>query len=92
MWNFFGTRHGKRHHDGVMVVLKRFFKKFQLNVNGPKLQNAEDVVNLLHIHLSSWSKISYKGEKKLVTRVFWHVKTIDVDRQTKYTCDFVKGT
>lgn len=23
---------------------------------------------------------------------FWHVKTVDVDRQTKYTYDFMKGT
>ncbi len=23
---------------------------------------------------------------------FWHVKTVDVDRQTKYTYDSMKGT
>jgi hypothetical protein len=92
MWIFFGTRHGKGPHDGVRVVLKRFFKKIQLYVNGPKLQNAKDVVNLLDTHLSSRSKTSYKKERKFVTQKNLHVKTIDVDHQTKYICGFVKGT
>jgi hypothetical protein len=64
---FFCHKAWERPHDGVKVVLKRFLKKFQLNVNGQKLQNVEDVVNLSHIHLSSWFKTSYKGERKLVT-------------------------
>jgi hypothetical protein len=52
-WNFFSTGHGKRPHDGAKVVLKRFLRKSQLDVNGPKLQNAKDVVTLLHTHLFS---------------------------------------
>jgi len=47
-WSFFSIRHGKRPHDGARVVLKRFLRKSQLDVNGPKLQNAKDVVTLLH--------------------------------------------
>jgi hypothetical protein len=27
-----------------------------------------------------------------MTQVFWHVKNVDVDRQTNYTCDSMKGT
>ncbi len=63
-----------------------------MDVNGPKLQNAEDVVTLMCTHLSSWLETSYTWERKLVTRVFWHVKTINVDHQTKYICDYVKGS
>jgi len=52
-WSFFNIGHGKRPHDGARVVLKRFIRKSQLDVNGPKLQNAKDVVTLLHTHLFS---------------------------------------
>ncbi len=83
MWNFFGIGHGKGPHDGARAILKRFLKKSQLDVNGPKLQNAMDVVTLMRTHLSSWPETSYTKERKLVTRVFWHVKTINVDHQTK---------
>jgi hypothetical protein len=80
----------KQMHVGV--VLKRIFRKSQLDVNGSKLQNAEDVIAFLCTHLFSRPETSYIGERKHVTCVFWHVNTIDVDHQTKYTCDFVKGS
>ncbi len=76
----------------VGVVLKRFIKKSQLDVNKSKLQNAEDVVTFLCTHLSSQPKTYYTRERKHVACVFWHVNTIDVDHQTKYTCDSLKGS
>jgi hypothetical protein len=62
MWSFFGIGHGKGPHDGARAILKMFLKKSQLDVNGPKLQNAEDVVTLMCTHLSSWPK-TYKGKE-----------------------------
>ncbi len=89
---FFWTRHGKGPHDGVGAILK--IKGFSRNhnwvLNGPKLQNAEDVVTLMRIHLFSQPETSYTRERKPITCVFWHVNTIDVDHQTKYTCDSMK--
>jgi hypothetical protein len=89
---FFWVGHGKWPHDGAKALLKRFLKKSWLDVNEPKLQNVEDVGTLLCTHLFSQPETFYTGERKLVTFVFWHVNTIDVDRQTKYTCDFVMGS
>jgi hypothetical protein len=89
---FSWTRHGKGPHDGVGAVLKRFLKKSQLGLNGPKLQNAKDVVTLMRIHLSSRPKTSYTKGKKHVTCVFWHVNITNVDHQTSYTCDYMKGS
>jgi hypothetical protein len=92
MWSFFGQGMGK----GPMMVLGQFWKGFSRNhdwvLNGPKLQNAEDVVTLMCIHLSSQPETSYTRERKPITCVFWHVNTIDVDHQTKYTCDSMKGS
>lgn len=67
----------KQMHVGV--VLKRFIRKSQLDVNGSKLQNAKDVVTFLCTHLPSRPETSYTWERKHVTCVFWHVNTIDVD-------------
>ncbi len=63
-----------------------------MDVNGPKLQNVKDVVTLMCAHLFSWPETFYIRERKLVTCVFWHVKTTDVDHHTKYLCDYVKGS
>jgi hypothetical protein len=92
MWSFFSIGHGKRPHDGATVVLKRFIRKSQLDVNGRKLQNVKDVITLMCTHLFSWLETSYVGERKLVTCVFWHFKTTNVDHHTKYICDYVKGS
>ncbi len=53
LWSFFGIGHGNEPHDGVGSMLKRFIQQSQLDVSRPKLQNAEDVVTLLHKHLNS---------------------------------------
>ncbi len=91
LWNFFGSSHGKGLHNGVGIVLKWFIWQVQLDVHGPNLQNAIDVVDLLHNHLSSRPKFSYSKERRIINRHFWHVKLEDVDRLTKYTCETVKG-
>jgi hypothetical protein len=67
MCNFFSIGHGEgpHDHDGVGVVLKRFFKKSQLDVNGPKLQNVEDVVSLLRTHLFSQLETFTQGKGNL---------------------------
>jgi hypothetical protein len=56
------------------------------------LQNVEDVVTLLHKHLSSQVETSYTRERRTVTHTFWHVKKLDVDLHTTYTCDTTKGS
>lgn len=76
-WSFFSIGHGKRPNDGVGVVLKRFIRHKWLDSNGPKLQNAKDVINLLQEHLPSKPKTSYFGVRSAVTCVFWHVRTFD---------------
>jgi hypothetical protein len=70
MWSFFGQGMGK----GPMMVLGQFWKGFSRNhdwvLNGPKLQNAEDVVTLMCIHLSSQPETSYTRERKPITCFF----------------------
>jgi hypothetical protein len=34
-------------HDGASAVLKHFIKKVQLDAQGPKLKNVDQVVSLL---------------------------------------------
>jgi hypothetical protein len=64
-WNFLGSGHGKGLHDGVGVVIKRFIRKEQLDVNGAKLQNAKEV-QFLHEHLSKRPKTLYLGARRPV--------------------------
>ncbi len=59
--SLFGNGHGKGAHDGVRVVVKKFFQREQLNVEGVKLQNVEEVVAFLHDKLSNQLKSSYSG-------------------------------
>jgi len=49
----FRIGHGNEPHDGVGSMLKIFIQQSQLDVSRPKLQNAENVVTLLHKHLNS---------------------------------------
>jgi hypothetical protein len=63
-----------------------------INVHGPNLQNVGDVVDLLHIRLTSRPESSYSRERRIDNRLFWHVKLEDVDQLTKYTCETMKGT
>ncbi len=51
LWSFFGSRHGKGPHDGASAIVKRF-KQAQLDVQGPQLQNANQVVIFMYEHLS----------------------------------------
>jgi hypothetical protein len=53
IWSLFGSGHGKGAHDGVGVVVKRFFWREQLNVQGVKLQNVKEVITFLRDKLSS---------------------------------------
>jgi hypothetical protein len=39
LWSFFGYGHGKGPRDGVGIVLKRFIRQVQLDVEGLQLQN-----------------------------------------------------
>lgn len=54
-------------HDGVGVALKQFIRQTQLDATGLTLQNAKDVVNLLHECLSSRPETLYIGNKRLVS-------------------------
>jgi hypothetical protein len=45
VWSFFGNGHGKGPHDGVNAIIKRFIQKTQLDVDGVRLQNVEEVYN-----------------------------------------------
>ncbi len=64
MWNFFGSGHGKGLHDGVDAVIKRFIRKEQLDANDAKLQNAKEVVQFLHEHLSKRLETSYSSARR----------------------------
>ena len=90
MWSFFGSGHGKGPHDGAGAVLKRYIRTTQLDVNGPRLQDVETVVEFLRSKLSERPKTSY-GDRRPVRRTFWHVRVGDVDRETEYECDPIVG-
>ncbi len=91
MWSFFGIGHGKGPHDGARVVLKRYLQQAQLDATSPKFHNVEDVA-FLREHLNTQLETLYTGKMKQITRVFWHVKIIDVDRKNNYRCDNIKGS
>ncbi len=74
-------------------MLKRFIRHKQLDVEGPKLQCAADIVNLLHEHFSEWPETSYNGgDRRLVHKTFWLVEVDDVDREHEYIVDTIEGT
>jgi hypothetical protein len=90
MWSFSNFGHGEGLHDGASAVLKCFLWQAQLDVESPKLQNAKQVVSLLRKKLSGRPESSYSsGSTRLVTHIFFHVKLVDVDRVTQYTCDTI---
>jgi len=93
MWNFFGSGHGKGLHDGVNDVIKRFIQKEQLDANGAKLQNAKEVVQILHEHLSKRLQTSYSSARRPLQKVFWLVKEEEVLKNSNtFNCDSIKGT
>jgi hypothetical protein len=90
MWSFFGFGHKKGPHNGASVVLKCFIWQAQLDMEAPKLQNAKQVVFLLKEKLSGRLESSYSsGLRRFVKHIFFHVKPIDVDKVTQYTCDTI---
>ena len=91
MWSFFGTGHGKGPHDGAGAVIKRYMRNAQLDMLGPRLQDAETVCQFLREKLSVRPESSYSGERRPVRRTFWHVLEEDVDRETEYDCEPIKG-
>jgi hypothetical protein len=76
---------------GQKQFWKRFIKHSQLDPNGPKLQNVQDIIVFLWEHLFSWPKTFYFKVKRLVTCVFLLVMISNVNHHTKYTCDAIKG-
>jgi hypothetical protein len=77
-WNFFGSGHSKGPHDGAGAVLIRYIRQAQLDVHGPELQNAKQVVDSLHSKLLARSETSYAGATRSVNRSFWYVLESDV--------------
>jgi hypothetical protein len=72
MWSFFGSGHGKGPHDGAGAVLKRYIRTTQLDVNGPRLQSAANIISFLREKLSQRPATTY-ANRRLVSRNFWHV-------------------
>jgi hypothetical protein len=70
VWSFFGSGHGKGPHDGAGVVLKRYIRNAQLNVHGPKLEDAETVMRFLREKLSVRPESCYSGKRRPVDRTF----------------------
>ena len=48
-WNYFGSGHGKREHDGEGAVIKCALTSEQLDNKGANLQNAHDVCGVAHM-------------------------------------------
>ncbi len=93
MWNFFGNGHGKDLHDGAGVAIKIFIQKEQLDANGAKVQNAKEVVQFLHKHLSKRLKTSYSSARRPLQKVFWLVKEEEVPKNAlAFSCDSIKST
>jgi hypothetical protein len=68
-WSFFGSGHGKGPHDGVGAVLKQYIRTAQLDINGPKLQCAADIVGFLREKLSHRPTTSYT-ERRPISRTY----------------------
>ena len=90
MWSFFGTCHGKGPYDRAGAVLKRYIRTAQLDIKGPKLQCAADVVRFLRKELSDRRKTVY-GDRRPVNGIFSHVLEGDVDRKHEYACEPILG-
>jgi hypothetical protein len=86
----FGSGHGKGPHDGAGAVLKQYIRIAQLDVNGPKLQCAADIVGFLREKLSHLPATSYT-ERRPVSRTFWHIEQSDVDREHEFDCEAISG-
>jgi len=93
MWFFFGSDHGKGPHDKVGVVVKRFLRCEQFNAHVDKLTNVEKVVSFFCKELFYRPESSYTSKRKPFHQLFWHNKSIDVERNsTTYACEDIEGT
>jgi hypothetical protein len=63
MWSFFGLGHGKGPHDGAGAVLKHYIRTAQLDVNGPKLQSAANIISFLREKLSQRPATAYADRR-----------------------------
>lgn len=91
-WSFFGTGHGKGPHDGAGAVLKCYIRQSELDIKGPQLQNAQQVVDFLRLKLPYSPDTSYSRDQRHVNRVFWHIGVMDILRDEEYLVEPVKGT
>ena len=61
-----------------------------MDIKGPKLQCAADVVRFLRKELRDRPKTVY-GDRRPMNRIFWHVLEGDVDRKHEYDCEPILG-
>jgi hypothetical protein len=66
--------------------LKRYIRTAQLDVNGPMLQSAGDIVIFLREKLSHSPPTAY-ADRRPVSRTFWHIREADVDRAHQFDCE-----
>ena len=52
IWNFFESGHGKGEHDGVGACIKRALRKYQMNYQGVRVNDAHDVVEWCKTHFA----------------------------------------
>jgi len=64
--------------DGAKIVLKIFIKHSQLDPNGPKLQNVQDIILFMCEHLFSWHKTSYSKVRRLIPCVFFGLSSFQM--------------
>jgi hypothetical protein len=81
MWSFFGSSHRKGPHDGAGAVLKRYIRNAQLDVSGPRLQDAETICRFLREKLSERPESCYSGERRPMDYTFWYITEDDIDRE-----------
>jgi len=79
--------HGKGEWDGVSVVVKRALRAEQLHNPQRRLQDASNVVQFLKEGMSFLAPSTYEGSGFSITRHFWNVNLVDVDRSTLHLCD-----
>ena len=74
--------------------MKLFFPNALLDQHGPKLKNAEQVVNFLKANFSSCPKTQYSRNEHEVSQTFWNVTNFDIEvlRQVALDCEPIPWT
>ena len=54
IWNFFESGHGKCEHDGARACIKRALRKYQMNYQGVRINDAHDVVEWCKAHFDRY--------------------------------------